>query len=188
METTNFAGRAGRWSAAHWKTAAFGWIAFAVLAVTVGSLVGAKQMKSWAVSNGDSRRAEQILDQANFDIPARESVLVQSRTSTIGEPAFAAAVGSVVQTLSVQPNVTNVVSPINRPQAGLVSADRHSALVQFDIKGDAEEAKDAIAPILKAIEGVQAGNPSLIIEEFGERPRRTTRSTSASSATSAAPS
>ena len=27
METTNFAGRAGRWSAAHWKTAAFGWIA-----------------------------------------------------------------------------------------------------------------------------------------------------------------
>ena len=93
METTNLAGRAGRWSAAHWKTAAFGWIAFAVLAVAVGSAVGAKQMKSWAIANGESRRAEQILDRANFKIPARESVLVQSRTATVDEPAFAAAVG-----------------------------------------------------------------------------------------------
>ena len=62
MESVNLAGRAGRWSAAHWKTAAFGWIAFAVLAVVVGSAVGAKQMKPWAIANGESRRAEQILD------------------------------------------------------------------------------------------------------------------------------
>jgi RND superfamily putative drug exporter len=168
METTNLAGRAGRWSAAHWKTAAFGWIAFAVLAVAVGRFVGVNEMKSWAVANGESRRAEQILDQANFDLPARESVLVQSRTSTVGEPAFASAVAVVVQTLSLQPNVTNVVSPINRPNAGLTSRDRHSALVQFDVKGKAEEAKDKIAPILRSIDQVQAGNPTLIIEEFGQ--------------------
>ena len=37
---TNLAGRAGRWSASHWKTAAFGWIAFAVVAVVVGSAIG----------------------------------------------------------------------------------------------------------------------------------------------------
>ena len=81
MDTTNLAGRAGRWSASHWKTAAFGWIAFAVLAVAVGGFVGAKQMKSWAFANGESRRAEQILDQGSFKIPARESVLVQSQPS-----------------------------------------------------------------------------------------------------------
>ncbi len=68
METTNFAGRAGRWSAAHWKTAAFGWIALALLAIAFGRLVGTNQMKSWAVANGESRRAAQILDQANFDL------------------------------------------------------------------------------------------------------------------------
>ncbi len=168
METTNLAGRAGRWSAAHWKTAAFGWIAFAVLAVAVGRFVGVNEMKSWATANGDSRRAEQILDQANFDLAARESVLVQSRTATVDEPAFASAVAGVVQTLSQQPNVTNIVSPINRPRAGLISADRHSALVQFDVKGKADEAKDKIAPILKSIDGVQAGNPSVVIEEFGQ--------------------
>ena len=168
MATTNFAGRAGRWSAAHWKTAAFGWILFAVLAVLVGGAVGAKQMKSWAVANGDSRRAAQILDQANFKIPARESVLVQTQTWTVKDDAFSAAVATVVQTLSDEPNVTNLVSPIEHPNAGLVSRDGHSALVQFDVKGKADDAKDKIAPILAAVDRAQAANPSVIIQEFGE--------------------
>jgi uncharacterized membrane protein YdfJ with MMPL/SSD domain len=164
---TNLAGRAGRWSAAHWKTAAFGWIAFAVVAVVVGGRVGANQMKQWAVANGDSRRAEQILDSANFKVPARESVLVQSAWATADQPAFSAAVANVVQTLSGQKDVENIVSPIEQPRAGLISADRHSALVQFDVKGKAEDAKDKIEPILAAIDGVQAGNPSVIVQEFG---------------------
>jgi len=168
MSDLNLAGRAGRWSAAHWKTAAFGWIAFAVLAVAIGSAVGAKQMKDWAIANGDSRRAEQILDQGSFDIPARESVLVQSRTATVDDPAFRAAVGGVVLTLSHQKNVTNIVSPINQPDAGLVSRDRHSALVQFDVRGKAVDAEKKIAPIMAAIDGAQTGFPSVIIEEFGE--------------------
>src|SRR3954454_22827513 len=158
MSNDNLAGKAGRWSASHWKTAAFGWIAFALVAVLVGGAVGAKQMKSWAIAHGEARLAEQILDQANFKLPARESVLVQSRRVTVGQPAFAAAVASVVLTLSHEKNATNIVSPIDHPGAGLISSDRHSALVQFDVKGKAEEAKDKIAPILAAIEGAQSGN------------------------------
>src|SRR5438046_896702 len=141
----NLAGRAGRWSARHWKTAAFGWIAFALLAVVLGGAVGAKQMKTWAIANGESRRAEQILAGADFKIPARESVLVQSRTATVNQPAFVAAVASLVQTLSGEPNVRDIISPIDHPQAGLVSRDRHSALVQFDVAGKAEKAKDKMA-------------------------------------------
>ena len=164
---TNLACRAGRWSAAHWKRAAFGWIAFAVLAVVVGGVVGARQMKPWAIANGESRRAEQILDQGNFNIPARESVLVQSRG--LRRPAgVRGGRGSVVLTLSQQPNVADIVSPINHPNAGLVSRNRHSALVQFDVKGKAEKARDKIAPILAAIEGAQAANPGVVIEEFGQ--------------------
>src|SRR3954466_14487223 len=148
MDPVNFAGRAGRWSASHWKRAAFGWIAFAVLAVVVGGAIGAKQMKPWAYANGASRRADELLDRGNFKIPARESVLVQSRTATVEQPAFASAVAGLVQTLAGEPTVTNVVSPIENPNAGLVSRDRHSALVQFDVTGKAEDAKDKIAPIL----------------------------------------
>ena len=103
MSSTNLAGRAGRWSASHWKRAAFGWMAFAALAVVVGGAVGAKQMKQWAIANGESRRAAQILDQANFNIPARESVLVQSRIVTVDEPAFAAAVAGVVRRFRSSP-------------------------------------------------------------------------------------
>jgi RND superfamily putative drug exporter len=168
MATTNLAGRAGRWSAAHWKRAAFGWIALAVLAVVVGGAVGAQEMKPWAISNGDSRRAEQILDQANFNIPARESVLVQSATLTLDQDAFKAAVAGVIQDLSGLPDVQNIASALDHPNAGLVSRDRHSALVQFDIRGKAEDAKDKVAPILAAVDRVQAANPSVIIEEFGQ--------------------
>ena len=169
VDDTNLAGRAGRWSASHWKTAAFGWIAFAVVAVAVGGAVGVSQMKSWAIANGESRRAEQILDQGDFKIPARESVLVQSGTGTVDQQAeFSAAVGSVMLALSRQPDVTAIISPIEHPNAGLISRDRHSVLVQFDVKGPADKAKDKIAPILAAVAGAQARHPSMIVEEFGQ--------------------
>jgi RND superfamily putative drug exporter len=168
MAPTNLAGRAGRWSATHWKTAAFGWIAFAVLAVVVGGAVGANEMEPWAIANGESRRAEQILDSADFNLPARESVLVQSSRYTLEHPYFASAVAGLVQQLSAQPDVTNIVSPIEHRSAGVVSRDGRSALVLFDVRGDAEDAADKMAPILAAVERVQAGHPSLVVAEFGQ--------------------
>jgi RND superfamily putative drug exporter len=167
-ERTNLAGRAGRWSAGHWKTATFGWLGFALAAMALGSAVGANQLKPWAFANGESRHAEQVLDRGNFRLPARESVLVQSRSAVVTDPVFVSAVAGVVQTLSLQRDAINIVSPINRPNAGLISRDRHSALVQFDVRGKAENAKNRIAPILAAIDGVQAGNPGAVIEEFGQ--------------------
>ena len=166
-DRTNLAGRAGRWSAAHWKTAAFGWLAIALVAVAAGSAVPIKQLTDADMASGEAARAEHMLAQAGFNIPATESVLVQSKTVTVDQQAFSATVASLVQTLSLQRNVTNIVSPIENPKAGLVSADRHSALVQFDIKGKAAKAKDKIVPIMKAVDATQAGNPSVLVQEFG---------------------
>ena len=39
----NLAARVGRWSAAHWKTATFGWLALVLVAFAVGGQVGTKQ-------------------------------------------------------------------------------------------------------------------------------------------------
>ena len=36
----NLSARVGRWSAAHWKTATFGWLALVLVAFAVGSQVG----------------------------------------------------------------------------------------------------------------------------------------------------
>jgi uncharacterized membrane protein YdfJ with MMPL/SSD domain len=164
---TNLAGRAGRWSAAHWKTATFGWLAFAIAAVVVGAAVGVRELNDSDTANGESARAEKILEQANFETPATESVLIQSNTSTVDDESFNSAVASVVQTLSGERNVENIISPIDHPKAGLVSKDRHSGLVQFDVEGDANDAADKIAPVLSAVERAQAGSPSFLIEEFG---------------------
>jgi RND superfamily putative drug exporter len=168
MQSMNLAGRAGRWSSSHWRLAAFGWLAIAIAAVLVGGAVGGKQLKSWQFANGDSRRAEQILAQAHFDVPARESVLVQSRTMSVDDQTFRAAVASLIQTLAGVKDVENIVSAFDHPQAGLVSSDRHSTLVQFDIKGNAEDAPNKVGPILAQVERAHAGNPSLFIAEFGQ--------------------
>ena len=168
MRHANLAGRAGRWSAAHWKTATVAWLAFAVLAVVVGMAVGTKELTDAESASGETAKAEQILQNAGFNVPATESVLVQSKTLTYKDEAFNVGVAGVVQTLATLSDVTNVVSPIEHPNAGQVSDDGHSVLVQFDIKGKADKAEDKIAPVLKAIDGVQAGNPSLKIEEFGQ--------------------
>ena len=39
---SNLAARMGRWSADHWKTATFGWLAFVLVAFALGGMVGTK--------------------------------------------------------------------------------------------------------------------------------------------------
>ena len=94
----NVAARAGRWSASHWKTATFGWIAFVVAAVVLGGVVGTKQLTDADALPGESGRASKILDEG-FPRPATESVLVQSRTHSVEGPAFRRAIEDVVSRL-----------------------------------------------------------------------------------------
>src|SRR4029078_5017917 len=90
----NRAARMGRWSASHWKTATFGWLALVVVAFGVGTTVGVKNIDPATSGPGQSRRVDRILD-AGFKQPAAESVLVQSKTARVGTPAFDAAVQDV---------------------------------------------------------------------------------------------
>ena len=75
---SNIAARMGRWSAAHWKTATFGWLAFVLVAFGLGGAVGMNSIDANAPGPGESGRMDRILD-AGFEQPAGESVLVQSR-------------------------------------------------------------------------------------------------------------
>ena len=43
-KSNNLAARMGRWSADHWKTATFGWLAFVVVAFALGGLAGTKSI------------------------------------------------------------------------------------------------------------------------------------------------
>ena len=50
----NLAARMGRWSAAHWKTATFGWLAFVVVAFAIGGIVGVKSIDPSTTGPGES--------------------------------------------------------------------------------------------------------------------------------------
>jgi len=164
----NLAGRAGRWSAQNWKKAVFGWLAFAVGAMVLGNVVGHVQMPDSQGASGEAARAQTMLERANFKQPATESVLIQGRNDTLRNPIFLSAVSSVVETLEQQKDVTNLRNPLVDPErGGAVSRDGHSVLVQFDIRGDPDKAKDKVKPIMDAVAGTQTAFPSLRIEEVG---------------------
>ena len=128
----NVAGRAGRWAAEHWKTAVFGWLALVIVAVVAGGAVGTKKQSDSDSATGETARAVKILDQAGFQTPAGESVLVQSKILTVGDPRFRATVADVLARLARQPDVTRIQSPLAAGHPGQVSKDGHSALIEFD--------------------------------------------------------
>ena len=163
----NLASRAGRWSAAHWKTATLGWLAFVVLALVLGGAVGTKSLGDSEGIPGESGRMEKILEE-NFKRPAGETVLIQSDRLTTQSPAFEAAVDDVARRVTAIPAVTNVRSPLQRTNADQVSADGHSAIVRFDIRGDPEQVVDKIDPVIAAVDEAKAAHSELFIGSFGE--------------------
>ena len=166
-QSRNLAARMGRWSAAHWKTATFGWLAFVVVAFALGGLVSTKSIDPITSGPGESGRVDRILD-AGFKQPAAESVLIQSRSLRTSDPAFTAAIEDVVARLSKTSDVQNVRSPLAPGNAGQVAANGHAALVEFEIRGDRVKAADKIAPVLAGAAAAQATHPGVFIGEFGD--------------------
>ena len=158
-QNRNLAARMGRWSAAHWKTATFGWLALVVVAFALGGQIGTKQIDPNAKGPGESGRMDKILD-AGFKQPAGESVLIQNRSLQTGTPAFAAAVDDVVARLSKVAVVRNV-------QAPKIAGDRHAVLIDFDISGDKDTAADRLDPVLTSVSDAGKAHPSFFVGEFG---------------------
>ena len=165
-QSQNLAARMGRWSAAHWKTATFGWLAFVLVAFGLGGMVGTRNIDNTA-GPGESGRMNRILD-AGFKQPASEQVLIHSRTARAGTPAFDSAVADVVARISKIAVVKNIRSPLIAGNADHISKDGRSALVEFQIRGAKDKAVDKIAPVLDAVAAAQRAHPDFSIGEFGD--------------------
>jgi RND superfamily putative drug exporter len=163
----NLAARMGRWSAGHWKTAVFGWLALVVAAFALGGAVGTKNVDPNAAGPGESGRMNEILDDG-FKQPAGESVLIQSRSARVGDPAFTAAIEDVVARVSKVAAVQNVRSPLAPGNAGQIAKGKDAALVEFDIRGDRDKAGDKVGPVVDAVADAQRAHPGFFIGEFGE--------------------
>jgi len=157
----------GRWSAGNWKTATFGWLGLVVVAFGLGNMAGVNNPNPNTSGPGQSGRMDRILH-ADFKRPAGENVLIQSRKASAGTPAFDAAVKDVVARLSRQSDVRNVRSPLVPAHADQISKDRHSALVEFDIRGEIDKAPDKIGPVVDAVGAAQAAHPGFFVGEMGD--------------------
>jgi uncharacterized membrane protein YdfJ with MMPL/SSD domain len=162
----SLAARMGRWSAGHWKTATFGWLAFVLVAFGLGGMVGTRNIDNTA-GPGESGRMDRILE-AGFEQPATERVLIQSHSVRAGSPAFDRAVADVVARVSKISDVRDVRSPLAPGNADRISEDGRSALVEFRIRGAKDEAVDKIDPVLEAVAAEQRAHPGFSIGEFGD--------------------
>src|SRR3954452_25181629 len=94
----NIAARMGNWSAKHRKTAIFGWLAFVIAAIVIGSAVGQRTIDQTNNNTvGPSARADQILKHGGFSQsgPLTEIVVVQTQHAAVASPSFQAAIADV---------------------------------------------------------------------------------------------
>ncbi|WP_030338672.1 MMPL family transporter [Streptomyces sp. NRRL S-1022] len=166
VRVRGLAARAGGWSARHRWAAVGIWVLFVVLAMGLGSAAGRVDVDQSDQLKGETHTAAKIIEDAGIKEPAGETVLVQGRTGAVKATGteFRAAVADVVKAVEGTGEVTGVTSPYD---THTVSRDGRSALVQFDLRGDAETAADRIEPVLDAVAGVQKDHAGLRIEEIG---------------------
>ncbi len=168
-QSNGIAARMGRWSASHWKTALFGWLAFVVVAFAVGIAVPVQVIDKKDAAVGESGKANAILDEA-FDLDQNglgEVVIVQSDTKTVDDPAFRATIGDTVRALSGFDQVELLRSPLAPGNEGQISPDRHSVMITFSPRGTYDEAVLYIDSIVAATAKVQQAHPGFYVAEAG---------------------
>jgi uncharacterized membrane protein YdfJ with MMPL/SSD domain len=167
--SNNIAAKMGRWSASHWKTAVFGWLAFVIASFAIGKAVGTQYLEEGETNVGEARKADNIIDAAFVEKADEqgEIVLIQSKTLTAKDPAFKAAVEDVAKTLEGFPKVRKLDTPLEAGHADLISDDGHSAMVQYSPKGTYEEASTYIDTINAAVDKVEVRHAGVDVEHIG---------------------
>jgi uncharacterized membrane protein YdfJ with MMPL/SSD domain len=166
--SNNIAARMGRWSAGHWKTAVFGWLAFVVAAFAIGAVVGTKNISEDDYNTGQSHRADQILKEGfPQSDPQTELVLVQSSNRTISDTQFRATVSDVVGAVKGNPAIKNLKSPLDPANGDQISKDGRTAMVTWDMRGKYDDAKTKIDAIQAAVGKVGDRHPGFYAGEAG---------------------
>ena len=167
--SNNLAARMGRWSANHWKTAVFGWLAFVVASVVIGGAVGTKYLEDNDLAVGEAATATKMIE-AGFpqaDDEQGEIVLIQSKTHTADDPAFKAVIEDVAKTVGGFPEARKIDTPLDVGHADLVSDDRHSAMVQYEPVGTYDEAALYIDKLNDAVDKTAAEHPGFEVNQLG---------------------
>ena len=168
MPRKNLAARMGGWSAHHRWLALGLWFAFVIAAIVGGAITGQVNLKESQLGDGEAGHAARVIDDAGFKDRAGEMIIITDPGHTVDDPSFRAVVNQAVDRVSTFPQVTNVRSPLASSNSGQVTKDGRSVLVQFDITGPIDTAKDRIQPVMNAAADLQKAHPEMHIAEFGQ--------------------
>jgi RND superfamily putative drug exporter len=157
----------GRWSAQHRKKAIFGWLAFVIVSLIVGSAVGVRAPEDEVTYVGDSGKAHELVDAHNPTQNVESVILQAPKGASATDPSVRAAVDDTIQAISASKAVYDIESPYAKGNEGQVSKDGRSVLVNFKLRGDETEAEEAVGPILAATDRVAASNQGVYVGEFG---------------------
>jgi len=161
----NLAAALGGWSTRHRLLAVLVWIALVAGSLGLGALTTQRTPTDAQQGAGESAQALQMLEDAGITTPAAELVLVRSTTVTVDDPTFRGTVAAARAALQA----SGVAGVPGDPYAtGLLSRDRHSALVQLTLPGDPDTAGDRIQPILDAVRATAAGHPGFTVATMGD--------------------
>ena len=160
MVRDTFTARAARWSATHRKTAVLGWLAFVVVAFTIGGAAGTVTLKHEDMGNGDSRAAERVLAQQFPRERAAEQVLIQSRNGGLLGSEYRAAVDELVARLSRMPAVAQIESPLKPRQRGSALQGRDRGAADLPDHRRSRHREGPRRPALAATAAVQRPTPA----------------------------
>ncbi len=93
--------------------------------------------------------------------------MIQSKSATLADPGFRAAVGDVVRAVTPFATVHGLTSPLAPRGRGQVSPDGHTALVEWNMTGTLKAAERRIDPLTSAGASVARANPNVFIGEAG---------------------
>jgi uncharacterized membrane protein YdfJ with MMPL/SSD domain len=164
------AARAGRWSAQPRKIAIFGWLAFVIAAFLIGNNLGTKKVEQ--TLPGESGRAQKIQED---NVPhakkaaSEETILIQSKTLKASDSQYKAVVKDVEQQIGAEAHVRKLHSPYAEHYSDyLISPDRHTVKVMFEIPGKILVSKERVKPVLATTKSLQKAHPEFSISQFGD--------------------
>ncbi|TML88843.1 MAG: MMPL family transporter [Actinobacteria bacterium] len=168
--SNNLAARMGRWSADHWKTAVFGWLAFVVVAFALGSIVGTKHLADSDQNVGQARTGDHILNDAGFqeDKKFGEFILIESSKYTTSDPQFKSAVAAATAVAYTTPTTSDVHSPYSPSYKAQIAKGGHAAYVSFNLNGESADAQKTVDGPMAKVKELAKSHPGFTIRESGD--------------------
>jgi uncharacterized membrane protein YdfJ with MMPL/SSD domain len=159
--------RLTRWTMAHRRLVAVGWVVAAIAILAISSSVGTRKANSFSLPNTGSQRALDLLT-SHFPAQAGDSdqIVFHARAGTLRDPAIHGTVTAAVDRVSKLPHVTAVASPYSAGSRAISpSGTIGFATVTFDKRAN-ELPKAAIQRVIDSAQSVRS--PALQVELGGQ--------------------